>query len=71
MPPYTPKCIPFDSEIRAHSVQVITAICFTIFGIEMTALGDRLGVCLTMLLTAVAFRIVLGDSLPKVSPREL
>jgi hypothetical protein len=37
----------------------------------MTALGDRLGVCLTMLLTAVAFKIVLGDALPKVCPREL
>tara|TARA_B110001452_G_scaffold217882_1_gene189523 strand:- start:134 stop:1327 length:1194 start_codon:yes stop_codon:yes gene_type:complete len=46
---------------------IITSICFTAFGIPLVDLGDRLSVCLTMLLTAVAFKIVLGDALPKVS----
>merc|ERR1712079_582298 len=40
---------------------------FAVFAIEGTELADRLSVVFTMLLTAVAFKIVVADTLPKVA----
>lgn len=46
---------------------VICFICFFAFAIPSEDLGDRLSVVLTMVLTAVAFKLVIGDALPKIS----
>jgi heme/copper-type cytochrome/quinol oxidase subunit 2 len=49
---------------------VMLAICslsFTAFAIPREDLGDRMSIVLTLLLTAVAFKLVIADSLPKVS----
>jgi len=46
---------------------VICFICFFAFAIPSEELGDRLSVVLTMVLTAVAFKLVIGDALPKVA----
>jgi hypothetical protein len=40
---------------------------FSTYLIELTAVGDRGGVNLTLLLTVVAFKLLLSDNLPKVS----
>ena len=44
----------------------ITVLSFSAFGIVSDDLASRLSVVLTLLLTAVAFKIVIADSLPKV-----
>ena len=46
---------------------IITILCFVSFSIESSAVGDKLSVCLTLLLTAVAFKFVVSGSLPPVS----
>ena len=49
---------------------VMLAICslsFTAFAIPREELGDRMSIVLTLLLTAVAFKLVIADALPKVS----
>merc|ERR1712113_633605 len=49
---------------------VSASIClcsFSAFAIEIESLGDRLAVVLTMMLTAVAFKMVIADMLPKVA----
>jgi len=48
------------------SLFVIDVMVFSAHGIAMDELGDRLGVNLTLLLTAMAFKWVLSDSLPPV-----
>merc|ERR1712060_679665 len=45
---------------------VICFICFFAFAIPSEELGDRLNVVLTMVLAAIAFKLVIGDALPKV-----
>ena len=54
----------------ANVLAIMSAICFlafTSFAIPTTELGDRSGIVLTLLLTAVAFKLVISDSIPKVS----
>ena len=46
---------------------LITSLSFVSFSIESSEVGERLGVCLTLLLTAVAFNFVVSGSLPPVS----
>merc|ERR1712173_375029 len=51
---------------------VMVCICLSSFaacGISSRDLADRLGVVFTMMLTAVAFKIVIGEELPKVGYR--
>lgn len=45
----------------------ICAISFTAFAMPTEDLADRLSVVLTVLLTAVAFKLVIADSLPKIA----
>ena len=46
---------------------LISLLSFTTFFLSPDALGDRLGVILTLLLTAVTFKFVVSQSLPPVS----
>jgi hypothetical protein len=46
------------------SLLVIDVMVFTAHGIAISELGDRLGINLTLLLTAMAFKWVLADALP-------
>jgi len=46
---------------------VLNLMCIGAFGIEIPDIADRLSVTLTMMLTAVAFKFIVGDQLPKVS----
>eukprot|EP00873_Tetraselmis_striata_P017347 jgi/Tetstr1/437611/TSEL_026278.t1 len=48
-------------------LSLITALGMTSFTIETSDTGDRLGVGLTVLLTAVAFKIQIADQLPRTS----
>ena len=48
---------------------IMSAICFlafTSFGLPTEQLADRSSIVLTLLLTAVAFKLVISDSIPKV-----
>ena len=48
---------------------IMSAICFlafTAFGLPTEKLADRSSIVLTLLLTAVAFKLVISDSIPKV-----
>ena len=48
---------------------IMSAICFlsfTSFGLPTEQLADRSSIVLTLLLTAVAFKLVIADSIPKV-----
>ena len=48
---------------------IMSAICFlafTAFGLPTEQLADRSSIVLTLLLTAVAFKLVIADSIPKV-----
>jgi len=48
-------------------ISSITFLAFTSFAIDATDVPGRSSVVLTLLLTAVAFKLVVSDSLPKVS----
>jgi len=51
-------------------MMVTTGICllsFSAFAMPVTDLADRMSVLLTVLLTAIAFKLVISDSLPKIS----
>ena len=45
----------------------LVSLCFSAFAIEVQDLADRMSIILTLLLTAVAFKFVIADSLPKLS----
>ena len=45
---------------------MITILCFSAFAIDSSHTANRLSVCLTLLLTAVAFKFVVSGSLPPV-----
>eukprot|EP00494_Astrolonche_serrata_P028513 UN28780 len=45
---------------------VVSLLCVASFGIDAEDIADRLSVTLTMMLTAVAFKFIVGDQLPKV-----
>ena len=44
-------------------VFMITTLFFPAFAVDSSAVADRLSVCLTLLLTAVAFKFVVSGSL--------
>jgi len=46
---------------------VLCAVCVAAWGIDVGDIADRLSVTLTMMLTAVAFKLIVGEQLPKVS----
>lgn len=46
---------------------ILNCMCIAAFGIEVPDIADRLSVTMTMMLTAVAFKFIVGDQLPKVS----
>jgi len=46
---------------------LLNVMILTGFGIMMNAVADRLSVTMTMMLTAVAFKFIVGDQMPKVS----
>ena len=48
------------------SLSVVDIMVFTAHGIEIPGLGDRLGINLTLLLTAMAFKWVLNEGTPGV-----
>ena len=51
-------------------VLVMSALSMTsvlAFACEVDAIGDRLSITLTLLLTSVAFKLVMAESLPKVA----
>ncbi|XP_072180076.1 cys-loop ligand-gated ion channel-like [Diadema setosum] len=50
---------------------LITPLAFTSFAVDWEAPGDRLSVTLTLLLTAVAFKFVVSQSLPNTSYQTL
>jgi hypothetical protein len=50
-----------------HNVVGLVALCFSAFCIDVADLADRMSIILTLLLTAVAFKFVIADSLPKLS----
>ena len=45
---------------------MITVLCFSAFAVDSSDTADRLSVCLTLLLTSVAFKLVVSGSLPPV-----
>ncbi|XP_071488317.1 cys-loop ligand-gated ion channel-like [Diadema antillarum] len=49
----------------------ITPLAFSSFAVDLSAPEDRLGVTLTLLLTAVAFKFVVAQSLPNTSYQTL
>lgn len=44
----------------------LVALCFSAFAVPVDDLADRMSIILTLLLTAVAFKFVIADSLPKL-----
>ena len=46
---------------------LITAISWAMFWMTRSGLGERLGVCMTALLTVVAYNLILGDLLPRIA----
>ena len=54
------------TRIQCFSLVVIDVMLFTGHGISVGDLGDRLGVNLTLLLTAMAFKWVLNEGIPNV-----
>jgi len=46
---------------------ILNLMCIAAFGVEVPDIADRLSVTMTMMLTAVAFKFIVGDQLPKVS----
>ncbi len=48
-------------------VGMIVSLCFLTFCIDVTDISSRLSTTLTLLLTAVAFKFVVGESLPKIA----
>lgn len=47
-------------------LSALSLLSSTAFACDVEAVGERMGITLTLLLTAVAYKIVLGDGLPKV-----
>eukprot|EP00040_Diaphanoeca_grandis_P043727 m.268906 g.268906 ORF g.268906 m.268906 type:complete len:485 (-) comp81239_c0_seq1:26-1480(-) len=45
----------------------LVTLCFSAFSVELEDIADRMSIILTLLLTAVAFKFVIADSLPKLS----
>ena len=46
---------------------IIVTLNFSIFAFSYESLGDRLGIVMTLVLTAVAFKLLLAEQLPDVS----
>lgn len=44
----------------------LVGLCFSAFAVPVDDLADRMSIILTLLLTAVAFKFVIADSLPKL-----
>ena len=44
----------------------LVSLCFSTFAVPVEDLADRMSIVLTLLLTAVAFKFVIADSLPKL-----
>lgn len=45
----------------------VSSLCFTSYSVPIPDLGDRASITLSLLLTAVAYKLVLADILPRVS----
>ena len=45
---------------------MLTLLVLTVFAVPVEDLADRVGIVLTLLLTAVAFKFVVADTVPKV-----
>lgn len=46
---------------------VIVLLSFSVFWMERSSLGDRIGVSFIGILTAVSYQIVMGDSMPRIA----